>query len=57
MAKAGALIADRDYVVPEDVINIFKDVCAHRIILAAKAKITETSAEMILDEILKEKKL
>lgn len=55
MAKAGALIADRDYVVPEDVINIFKDVCAHRIILAAKAKITETSAEMILDEILKEK--
>lgn len=52
MAKAGALISDRDYVLPEDVINIFKDVCAHRMILAAKAKITETSAAEILDEIL-----
>lgn len=52
MAKAGALISDRDYVLPEDVIRIFKDVCAHRIILAAKAKITETSAADILDEIL-----
>lgn len=52
MAKAGAFISDRDYVLPEDVIRIFKDVCAHRIILAAKAKITETSAADILDEIL-----
>lgn len=52
MAKAGALISDRDYVLPEDVINVFKDVCAHRMILAAKAKITETSAAEILDEIL-----
>lgn len=52
MAKAKALIEDRDYVVPDDVVGIFKDVCAHRIILAAKAKITETTADMILDEIL-----
>lgn len=52
MAKAGAFISDRDYVLPEDVIRIFKDVCVHRIILAAKAKITETSAADILDEIL-----
>lgn len=52
MAKARALVNGRDYAVPDDVSAIFSDVCAHRIILSAKAKINDTSAENILDEIL-----
>lgn len=52
MARARALVNGRDYAVPDDVSAIFSDVCAHRIILSAKAKINDTSAENILDEIL-----
>lgn len=53
MAKAKALIEDRNYVIPADVQSVFADVCAHRILLSAKAKINDTKAENILQEILK----
>ena len=53
MAKAGAYIRGRDYVLTDDVTDIFKDVCAHRMILTSKAKITETTEADILDEILR----
>lgn len=56
MAKSKALIADRNYVIPADVQSVFSDVCAHRILLSAKAKINDTKAENVLDEILKEVK-
>ena len=52
MAKAKALIQGRNYVIPSDVEDVFVDVCAHRIILSAKAKINDTSAEDILNEVL-----
>ena len=52
MAKSRALINGRDYVIPDDISSIFSDVCAHRIILSAKAKINDTTAESILEEIL-----
>lgn len=52
MAKAGAYIKGRDYVVPEDVKEVFPDVCRHRIMLLPKAALAETSAEKILEEIL-----
>lgn len=52
MAKSRALINGRDYVIPDDISSIFSDVCAHRIILSAKAKINDTTAESILAEIL-----
>lgn len=52
MAKSYAYIEGRDYVIPEDIIEVFPDVCAHRIILAPKARITETTAEMVLAEII-----
>lgn len=38
MARACAFVRERDYVVPEDVQEIFSDVCAHRILLSQKAK-------------------
>ena len=53
MAKAHAFLAGRDFVVPEDVAMVFPDVCAHRLILSAKARMMEEKAENILSEILK----
>lgn len=53
MAKAHAFLAGRDFVVPEDVAVVFPDVCAHRLILSAKARMMEEKAENILAEILK----
>ena len=52
MAKAKALIEGRNYVVPSDVQSVFVDVCAHRIILSTKAKINDTCAADVLNEIL-----
>ena len=37
MAKAAALVRGRDYVIPEDVSLIFRDVVAHRLILSPRA--------------------
>ena len=53
MAKAHAFLAGRDFVVPEDVAAVFPDVCAHRLILSAKARMMEEKAENILAEILR----
>lgn len=52
-AKAFAFLEGRDYVIPDDVEAVFGDVCAHRILLEAKARLHELSAEEILREITK----
>lgn len=52
MAKAGAVLKGRNYVIPEDVQEVFKDVCAHRLILRAQAQVEGVTAEKILDEIM-----
>ncbi len=52
MAKASAYLAGRDYVVPADIRSVFTEVCAHRLILNAKARIAETEANEILMDIL-----
>ena len=57
MAKASAYTAGRDYVTPQDVIRIFVQVCAHRVILHPKAKVAGISAEEIMGQILKEVKI
>ena len=54
MAKSYAYIMGRDYVKPEDIAEVFADVCNHRIILTPKAKITETTAAMVLAEVLEQ---
>lgn len=56
MAKASALVDGRDYVIPQDVKDVFIDVCAHRLILTARAKIRKETEEQILKGILKEVK-
>lgn len=52
MAKAYAYLHGRDYVIPEDVAAIFPDVCCHRLILAAKARMMEERAETIIQSVL-----
>lgn len=52
MAKAHAFINGREYLVPEDVSEVFIDVTAHRIVLSQKAKMSRIKEEDILTNIL-----
>lgn len=52
MAKAQALMEGRDYVIPEDVKQVFSDVATHRILLNQKGKINHMTSESILKEVL-----
>ena len=52
MARAGAVLRERNYVVPEDVQSVFFDVCAHRLILRPQAQVDGITARDILAEIL-----
>ncbi len=52
MAKACAYVQGRDYVIPEDVQTVFADVCAHRVILTQKARLTGVTQEQVLNELL-----
>lgn len=52
MAMAWAFLAGRDYVLPEDVETIFKDIALHRIVLNTKARATKVSKEDLLTEII-----
>lgn len=54
MSKSRAFIHGRDYVLAEDVQAVFADVCAHRLVLAPKARISETTAAAILAELLEQ---
>ncbi len=54
MARAGAVLRERNYVVPEDVQSVFFDVCAHRIILRPQAQVDGITARDILAEILQQ---
>lgn len=52
MAKAAAYLAGRDYMVPEDVVTVFKDVAGHRMVLESRTRYEEKTAKQILGEIL-----
>lgn len=56
MAAAYALIHGRDYVIPEDVLAVFREVVAHRIIMNSKAKMKHLTKEDILQEIINQVK-
>ena len=51
-ARAIAVLRERDYVIPEDIQAVFKDVCAHRLVMKPQAKIEGITAEDILDKVL-----
>ncbi|MDD6043243.1 MAG: MoxR family ATPase [Eubacteriaceae bacterium] len=56
MAKAKAFVEGRDYVVPEDISELFDDICRHRLILHPKAALSNSGADEILNEILEANK-
>lgn len=52
MARAWAFLHGRNYVLPEDVADIFLDIAKHRIVLNTKARVTHVAEEALLQEIL-----
>jgi MoxR-like ATPase len=52
MARAWAFLHRRNYVIPEDVEEIFLDIAKHRIVLNTKARVTHVTPEAVLSEIL-----
>lgn len=52
MARACALIRERDFVSPEDVREVFKATCVHRLALKPQARIESVTAEDILDQVM-----
>ena len=52
MAKAWAYLHNRNYVLPEDVVDIFMDVAKHRIVLNTKARVAHVSEAAVLEEII-----
>lgn len=52
MAKAKAFTQGRNYVIPEDVADIYKDIAKHRIVLNTKARVSHVKEESVLEQIL-----
>ena len=52
MAKALAYLMGRDYVVCEDVQEVFLDVCAHRLLLKRQARLENITPQDVLTELL-----
>lgn len=54
MAKAMAVLHDRDYVTPEDIRNVFVDVLGHRVKLSTKARAEGKKVNEALNELFSE---
>ncbi|MDO4976047.1 MAG: MoxR family ATPase [Eubacteriales bacterium] len=52
MAKAGAYLSGRDYVIPEDVQAVVADVFGHRLLLKPRARLNENIVAEIMKEIV-----
>ena len=52
MAKARAFVSGEDYVRPQDIKAVFGDVCAHRLMLSRKARISGVGAMQVIADIL-----
>ena len=50
--QARALLQGRDYALPDDVKALAHPILQHRLILSATARVTETTADSILDEVI-----
>ncbi|WP_026190167.1 AAA family ATPase [Halomicrobium katesii] len=51
-ARARAVIEGRDYVVPEDVQRVVRDVFAHRLVLTADASVREVDPDEVVRDVL-----
>lgn len=56
LSRARAFMLGRDFVVPDDVTDVFIDAAAHRIALSSKAKIGGLTSTDVLKQILQETK-
>ena len=54
MARANAFIAGRNYVIPEDIHDIFRPVCIHRVHLNARARAEGEDLPSLLDKVLRQ---
>ena len=52
-AQANAYLEGRDYTTPEDVAALLENVAGHRLVLGAKARLRERTAESVLQDILR----
>lgn len=52
-SQARAALRNRDYVIPDDVKALARATLSHRIIISPSARIKDTNADSILDEILR----
>ena len=52
MARAHAILEERNYVIPEDMQAVFLDVCAHRLVLRPQARVDGVTARDLLQQIL-----
>ena len=56
MAKAAAYVKGREFVLPNDVEEIFPDVAVHRIRLNSKGKLNHLTGKDVIEDILKKVK-
>ena len=54
IAKAWAFLQGRDYVLPEDVEEVFPDVARHRIVLNTRSRAAHVTELQVIAQILKE---
>ncbi len=53
ITKATALLNGRSYVLPDDTLYAFKDVCGHRLLLSPKAKMNGADINSVIAEVTK----
>jgi MoxR-like ATPase len=51
-ARSLALVRGRDYVIPQDVIEVIPDVLRHRLVLTYDALADEISSEIVINRVL-----
>ena len=52
MAQAWTYVHGREYVVPQDVLDVFPDVARHRLLLSSRANVQNMDTEAIIEVIL-----
>lgn len=52
MAKSRAFLQNRNFVIPEDVAEVFPEVARHRMLLNTKARVTHVTPDAVIAEVL-----
>lgn len=57
LSKAVAYCYNRDYVIPDDIKYIFKDVVKHRLIMSSQARLKSVTKDMVIEDILRKTRM